>query len=80
MQSKDILNLIISLIVLAAGVKIIAVVAKSYIPASPAYVSPELLASVDAISNLFILGTGVLVLILLPFYFSKKSEEKKVKR
>lgn len=77
MKSKDISNLIISLLILGAGIKIVAILAKGYI--SPvAGISPELISSVDSLSNLFLIGIGIFLLILLPFYLSKRSEESKL--
>lgn len=75
MQSKDVSKLIFSLLVLAIGVKVITIIAKGYIQQPVVGISTELVGSLDSVGNLFIMGIGVIILILLPFYFSKKSEE-----
>jgi len=77
MQSKDVSKLIVSLLVLAIGIKVITIIAKGYIQQPVAGIPPELVGSLDSVGNLFIMGIGVIILILLPFYFSKRSEEKK---
>lgn len=80
MKSKEISNLILSLIILAIGIKVVGIVAKGYTENPVIGISPDLLNAVESLGNLFILGIGVLVLILLPFYFSKRSEENKQKQ
>ncbi len=79
MQSKNISNVIISLVILAVGIKAIAIHAKSYIQTPAPGIPPEILGSLDSVGNLFVLGIAIIILILLPFYLSKRSEENKQK-
>lgn len=79
MKSKDLSNLIISLFILAAGVKIVTILARGYITAPAIGISPGIINSIDNVGNLFLIGIGVLILILIPFYLSKRSEESKQK-
>jgi hypothetical protein len=41
---------------------------------------PEFAVSIEAIGNLIIIGLSFLTIILIPFYLSKRSEEKKLKK
>ena len=78
MAAKDIKNLIIAIIVLLVGIRLLVIIAKGYIPQS-SLVPKDLLLSVDALSNLFTLGLVIVLLFAVPFYLSRRSEEKKQK-
>lgn len=79
MPAKSVRNLIITLVILAAGIKLIAFIAQSSIPAGLS-VPEGLKNSIEGVSTLVILGIAVLVLILIPVYLSKRSGEKKTAR
>lgn len=78
MAAKDIMKLMLSILILAAGVKAVAFFAGSFISAPVPGVSPQLLKTIDNVSNIFALGMLVIALLLLPVYLSKRSHEKKV--
>ena len=77
MASKEVMKLILSLIILAAAVKGVAIYSKGLVPSGVPGLSPESLNSVENVSNLLALGLAGIALLLLPVYFSKKSEENK---
>jgi len=79
MPAKDVRNLIITLVILAIGIKFVAffmsrTAAGSTLPS----ITAELPASFENLSNLVIIGIIVLVIILIPIYLGKRSEEKKI--
>lgn len=76
MQSKKIRDLIATLIILIIGIKLLATIGFSYI--SNAGVNmPEFAVSIEALGNMMVIGLSFLTIILIPFYLSKRSEEKK---
>lgn len=80
MPAKDVRNLILGLIILAAGVFFITRIAKGFIGSQTVPgLSTELTGSLDSISTLFLMGVGVIVIILIPVYLSKRSGDKKAK-
>ena len=84
MEAKGIRNLIISLIVVAIGVKLITLVSKNikdiYVDAivggSPSYA--ELINALDSLGDLVLYGLIILAVLLIPYYLSKRSQEKKL--
>ena len=76
MESKKIRDLILTLVVLVVGIKLLVVIGLSYI--SDVGFS-ELTSSMETMSNVFIIGLAFLIIILVPFYLSKRSEEKRKK-
>jgi hypothetical protein len=77
MESKKIRDLIITLIVLIVGIKLLVVLGLSYI--SSIGFMAELTGSLEPLGNVLIIGLAFLIIILVPFYLSKRSEEKKGK-
>jgi hypothetical protein len=84
MAAKDVRNLILTLVILALGIKAIAFVSQTYTAtaASAAAASgldvTSLVSAVSSLSNLIIIGLAVLVIILIPVWLSKRSGEKKL--
>ena len=76
MQSKKIRDLIVTLIVLVIGIKLLVVIGLSYI-SSAGLDTHEFTSSIEALGNMMVIGLSFLAVILLPFYLSKRSEEKK---
>jgi len=79
MQSKKIRDLIITLIILVIGIKLLTMIGFSYISSTGLDI-PELAGSVEALGNMMIMGMSFLTVILIPFYLSKRSEEKKLEK
>ncbi len=78
-SSKDIRNLIISLIILAVGIWFLIRIAKAYIGAVPSGFE-EIANSLDSVGTLITLGIAFLVVILIIAYFAKHSDEKRGKK
>lgn len=78
MAAKDIRNLIVAIVIAIIGIQLLVRLAKGYIPQSP-LVPPDISASIDALSNLLTLGLVVVLLLAIPFYLSRRSEERKQK-
>ncbi|MCX6816166.1 MAG: hypothetical protein NT120_04930 [Candidatus Aenigmarchaeota archaeon] len=78
MEAKSIQKNIIMLIILAIGVKILTMVSKGYTAnlQVPGNIG-ELANSVESLSNLLLIGIVVIIIILIPIYLAKRSEEKK---
>jgi hypothetical protein len=74
MTAKSIRNGIFALIILAIGVKLILYITSRYIDISAA---GDIGKSMNEMGNLFIYGAIALALILIPFYLSARSNEKK---
>ncbi len=78
-EAGDIRNWIITLVILVAGLFILLRVGKGFIAgaASPGLpIDKNLLASIDSISLLMAIGISIVILFLIPFYLSKRSQEK----
>lgn len=71
MRSKDIRNLILTLIILAVGIKLILLISAHYIAQAGAF--SELATAFQGLGDLTIYGLAAIVLLLLPYYFSKRS-------
>ena len=76
MESKKIRDLILTLVVLIVGIKLLVVIGLSYI--SDVGFS-GLTSSMESMSDILIIGLAFMIIILVPFYLSKRSEEKKKK-
>lgn len=76
MAAKDIKNLIATIVIAIIGVHLLIYISKGYIPSNSALPGMEIFSSLEAMSNLITIALVILILFLLPFYFSKKSEEK----
>ena len=79
MTAKDVRKLIITLIILVIGINILGYMANNYIPKIPNTISgtaTDISPALNTLTTVISLGLGVLVLILIPVYFSKRSEEK----
>ena len=74
MASKDMRNGIIALIILALGIKIILYITGNYIDISAA---GDIGKSFQSMGDLFIYGAAIIAILLVPFYLSARSNEKK---
>lgn len=74
--SKDIRNLIITLVILAAGIWIMLRIAGGFIGTIPSGFG-GIGSSLESIGTILTLGIAVLIVILIILYFAKRSDEKK---
>ena len=79
MSAKDARNLILALIILIVAIFVLSRWGKG-IAGTAAGPVATLTAGLDSVSNLLILGLGLLVIILIPIYLSRRSGEKKYKQ
>ncbi|MBS3052993.1 MAG: hypothetical protein J4469_00660 [Candidatus Aenigmarchaeota archaeon] len=80
MAAKDIKNLIATIIIAIIGVHLLIYISKVYIPQiGQSLPGMEIFSSIEGISNLITIVLVIIILFLLPFYFSKKSGEKKTR-
>jgi len=80
MAAKDIRNLIISLFIAAAGIKLLLMLSSGYIKSSGIGGIDKIISSFEGIGNLLFYAAVAIALLLIPFYLSKKSDEKKEKQ
>lgn len=78
MKSKDARNLILTLIIIAIGIKIISIVTGRYVSAAGAGGFGELIAAFTGLGDLALYGLIFLAILLIPYYLSKRSQEKKM--
>ena len=78
MRAKDVRNLIISLIVVAIGIKLITWISNHYVSASGFAGFSELINAFAGLGDLALYGLIFFAIILVPYYLSKRSQEKKV--
>ncbi len=78
MSAKDIKNLIATLVIAIVGVHLLIYISKGYIPQTQSLPGAEIFSSIEAMSNLITIVLVIIILFLLPFYFSRRSEEKKI--
>ena len=79
MTAKDIKNLIATIIIAIIGVHLLVYVSKGYIPQDSSLMGAEIFSSLEAMSSLITIVLVIIILFLLPFYFSKKSGEKNIR-
>ncbi len=77
MSAKDIKKFIITLIILVIGINILWYLGKNFISKFPVNITTDLTPAITNITNLLSVGIIVIVVILIPVYLSKRSEEKK---
>lgn len=73
MAAKEIKNLIVGIVIVLVGVQLLLRLSKGYTQGAQL---PNIFPSIDAMSNLLTIGLVIILLFLLPFYFSKRGEEK----
>jgi uncharacterized protein YneF (UPF0154 family) len=78
MTAAGIRNVIVTIIILILGVEILWYIAKKYVSEAPASGGTDILSSMDSFLNLFVMGLVLIILLLLPIYLSKRSEENKI--
>ena len=77
MQSTDVRNLIITLIILAAGVWLLAGIGKSYIPSNTGItIGTTFTGSLDALKTIIMIFSAFVVVLLIPIYLYKRNKEK----
>lgn len=77
MTAKDTKNIIISIVVLLVGIQLVVYLAKGYIPKDADYLPKDVFSSVSSLANLMTIGLVIILFLALPFYFSRRSDEKK---
>jgi len=76
MDAKDVRNLIISLFVIAVGIKLVLNISAGYL--SQVQVTQVIdVPPLEGIGNLFIFALAIFMLILVPVYLSKRSKERR---
>lgn len=76
MMAKDVRNLIISLFIIAVGIKLILNISAGFI--SQVQVTQVIdVPPLEGIGNLFIFALAIFMLVLVPVYLSKRREEHK---
>lgn len=80
MYAKDIRKAVISLLVLAAGVKIVMVISSTQLTGFNISGMTDIIKSVDALGNLLLLVLVPLAIILIPVYVYKRRQEKGAKQ
>lgn len=77
MSAKETRDIIIAVIILLAGVRLLVVLSRSYIPqTASAFIPKDIFLSIDGLANLITVGLIIILLFCIPLYFSKRSEEK----
>jgi flagellar biogenesis protein FliO len=81
MAAKDVRNLILAIIILIIGIFVLTRIGKGFmanikLPST----APDIIASIEGMSTVLILGLGIIVIILIPIYLSKRSGEKKLRQ
>ncbi|MEM7819890.1 MAG: hypothetical protein QXD48_03620 [Candidatus Aenigmatarchaeota archaeon] len=81
MKSKNIRNLILTLIIVIIGIKIIIFIFQNHLSRFEVVnIATDIINFVFKIGELIIYGLIFLIIILIPIYFSKRSDEKEIKR
>lgn len=76
MKAKDVRNLIITLVVVIVGVKIIVMISNRYINQANVAGFSGLIKGFTGLGDLVIYGIAIIAILLIPYYFSKRSGEK----
>jgi len=77
MSSKDVKKLIITLIILGIGINILAYIGKNFISRLPVTRSTDLTPAITNLTNLLSIGIVIIIIVLIPVYLSRRSDEKK---
>jgi len=78
MEAKDVRNTILTLIILAAGVWLLATIGESFIPDVQGIdIGTTFTGSLSAIATIITIFSAFFVVILFPVYLYKRSKEKK---
>lgn len=77
MSAKDVRNLILTLIILAIGIKLIMWITGNYIGNAGSF--SDLVAGFTGLGDLAMYGLILLAILLMPYYLSKRSQEKKIR-
>ena len=77
MSAKNIRNGILTLVILAIGIKLILYITAKFVDISAA---GDIGKSLDSMGSLFVYGALALAIILLPFWLSARSGDKKSKQ
>lgn len=77
MKAKDARNMIIALIVVAIGIKLITWISGRYISGTNFSGVEDIVKAMGGLGDLALYGIAVIVILLIPYYFSKRSQEKK---
>jgi hypothetical protein len=85
MSSRSVRNLIIGIAILIAGIYVLTRMGKGFIsgvqlPGTAASSVSSAAGAIDGVSNLLMLGLGIIVIFLIPVYLAKRSGEKKIKK
>ena len=80
--SKDVRNLILTIIIIAVGVKLITLISKHlkdiYVGVTGEGSFANLFNALDSIGNLVLYILIIIAILLIPYYLSKRSQEKKM--
>jgi len=76
MKAKDIRNLTITLVVLIVGIKLIVMISNRYINQAGVAGFSDLIKGFTGMGDLLIYGLAIIVILLIPYYISKRSGEK----
>ncbi len=79
MSAKDVKRLIVTLIILIIGINLLVYVVKNYIlnvPQAGLVVGTDITPALTTLSGVLSIGLAFLVLLLIPVYLSKRSQEK----
>lgn len=79
MKSRDVRNLIIALIIVAVGIKLITWVSGNYISNISLANFSDLVKAFTGLGDLAMYGLIILAILLIPYYLSKRSQEKKIR-
>lgn len=78
MKAKDIRNLIITLLIIAGGVKLIMIITNNAIKNYSVGGLESIINMLTGVGDLIIYGVVFLAIILIPIYLGKRSGEKNV--
>lgn len=77
MSARDVRNLILTLIIVAIGIKLILWISGNYIGNVGGF--SDLVAGFTGLGDLAMYGLILLAVLLIPYYLSKRSQEKKLR-
>jgi hypothetical protein len=78
MSAKSFRNLIITLIILVIGITVLQHIAKGFTSNLPNAQGITIMPAIQNLVNMVTIGLAVIIVILIPVYLSKRSNEKKV--